>query len=236
MQPHRKRQWCIRKVTARFLARLEIILRLYCLPYNKAYPVVCFDERPCFLIGDTVEALDMEPGKVAKQNYAYSKHGSCCILAAIEPLTGKRLAHVRKKRTKKEFALFMMALAKAFPQAIKIKVVLDNLNTHGYDAFYEHFEAETAAWLTHRIEFVFTPKSASWLNMIEIEFSALSRQCLDRRIPCIKKLESEVLTFFKERSLRGIKINWQFTQQQARVKLNRRYTEVNSLNKKYKII
>ena len=196
--------------------------------------MVCFDERPCFLIGDIVKSLDMKPGKVAKQNYAYSKHGSCCVLAAIEPLTGKRIAHVREQRTKKEFALFMMALAKAFPQAIKLKVVLDNLNTHGYSAFYEQFDAEIAAWLTDKIEFIFTPKSASWLNMIEIEFSALSRQCLARRIPCIKKLEAEVLTFFKERSQRGIKINWQFTQEQARKKLNRRYAEVNPQNLKYK--
>lgn len=233
MQPHRKRQWCIRKVTARFLARLEVILRLYCLPYKEECPVICFDERPCFLLGDTIEPLDMAPGQVAKENYAYSKHGSCCILAAIEPKTGKRLAHVRKQRTKKEFALFMMALAKAYPQAIRMKVVLDNLNTHGYHSFYEAFDAETAAWLTQKIEFVFTPKSASWLNMIEIEFSVLSRQCLNRRIPCMEKLESEVLTFFKERSLKGIKINWQFTQEQARQKLNRRYTAVNSLNSKY---
>ena len=177
----------------------------------------------------------MEPGKVAKENYAYSKHGSCCVLAAIEPLTGKRLAHVREQRTKKEFALFMMTLVKAFPQAIKIKVVLDNLNTHGYSSFYEHFDAQIAAWLTDKIEFIFTPKSASWLNMIEIEFSALSRQCLNRRISCIKKLESEVLTFFKERSQKGIKINWQFTQDQAREKLNRRYSEVNPVNLKYKV-
>lgn len=176
----------------------------------------------------------MEPGKVAKENYAYSKHGSCCVLAAIEPLTGKRLAHVREQRTRKEFAWFMKALAEAYPEALKIKVVLDNLNTHGYSSFYHEFDAHTAAWLTEKIEFIFTPKSASWLNMIEIEFSALSRQCLDRRIPCIKKLESEVLTFFKERSLMGIKINWQFTQEQARKKLNRRYTEVNSQNSKYK--
>lgn len=234
MQPHRKRQWCIRKITARFLARLEIILRLYCLPYNKDYPVICFDERPCFLIGDTIEPLDMAPGQVAKENYAYSKHGSCCILAAIEPKTGKRLAHVRERRTKKEFALFMMALAKTYPEAVKIKVVLDNLNTHGYHSFYEEFDAETAAWLAQRIEFNFTPKSASWLNMIEIEFSALSRLCLNRRIPCMKKLESEVLIFFKERSQKGIKINWQFTQEDARKKLNRRYSEVNEVNEKYK--
>lgn len=120
MQPHRKRQWCIRKITARFLARLEIILRLYCLPYNKDYPVICFDERPCFLIGDTIEPLDMAPGQVAKENYAYSKHGSCCILAAIEPKTGKRLAHVRERRTKKEFALFIIALAKTYSEAVVI--------------------------------------------------------------------------------------------------------------------
>ena len=111
---------------------------------------------------------------------------------------------------------------------------MDNLNTHGYSSFYQEFDAELAAKITEKIEFVFTPKSSSWLNMIEIEFSALSRQCLSRRIPCMKKLESEVLTFFKERSQKGIKINWQFTQEQAREKLNKRYTEVNSSNSKYK--
>lgn len=234
MQPHRKRQWCIRKVTARFLARLEIILRLYLLPYDKDYPVICFDERPCFLIGDLIEGLEMQAGKVAKQNYAYSKHGSCCVLAAIEPLTGKRLAHVRDRRRKKEFALFMQELCSIYPKAKRLRIVLDNLNTHGYASFYETFDAQTAAKLTEKIEFIFTPKSASWLNMIEIEFSALSRQCLNRRIPCMKKLESEVLTFFKERSQKGIKINWQFTQEQARLKLNRRYSEVNPKNQKYK--
>ncbi len=233
MQPHRKRQWCIRKVTARFLARLEIILRLYLLPYDEEYPVICFDERPCFLIGDTIQSLPMQPGQVAKENYAYSKHGSCCVLAAIEPLTGSRLAHVRTNRRKQEFANFMKELSAQYPKAEKIKVVLDNLNTHGYSAFYEQFDAEEAAKLTEKIEFVFTPKSASWLNMIEIEFSALSRQCLNRRIPCMKKLESEVLAFFKERTLKKIKINWQFTQEDARKKLNRRYSEVNSQNKKF---
>ncbi len=196
--------------------------------------MVCFDERPCFLIGDTIEPIPMKSSKPAKENYAYSKHGSCSILAAIEPKTGKRLAHVKEQRTKKEFALFMFALAKSYPEAVKIKVVLDNLNTHGYSAFYEEFDAETAARLTDKIDFIFTPKSASWLNMIEIEFSALSRQCLNRRIPCMEKLESEVLHFFKERTRKGVKINWQFTQQDARIKLNRRYSEVNPVNEKYK--
>jgi len=220
-------------VTAQFLARLEIILRLYALPYNEQYPVICFDERPCFLIGDTIKGLDMQPGKVAKQNYAYSKHGSCCILAAIEPKTGKRLAHVRSKRRKKEFAVFMKDLCHQYPKARRIRVVLDNLNTHSYGAFYEYFDAQKAAQMTEKLDFIFTPKNSSWLNMIEIEFSALARQCLNRRIPCIKELESEVLTYFKERSLLGIKINWQFTQQDARRKLNRRYSEINSINTIY---
>lgn len=176
----------------------------------------------------------MAPGQVAKENYAYSKHGSCCVLASIEPLTGKRLAHVRKQRTKKEFALFMKHLVEQYPKAKRIRVILDNLNTHGYSAFYEQFDAETAASMSEKIEFNFTPKSASWLNMIEIEFSALSRQCLNRRIPCIKQLETQVLTYFKERTQQGVKIVWQFTPQQARKKLNRRYSEVNPMNKKYK--
>ena len=221
-------------MTARFLARLEIILRLYALPYNEKYPVICFDERPCFLIGDTIEGLEMQRGQVAKENYAYSKHGSCCVLAAIEPKTGKRLAHVRPKRRKKEFALFMKYLCDQYPNAKLIKVVLDNLNTHHYSAFYEYFDAQTAAQMTEKLAFIFTPKNSSWLNMIEIEFSALSRQCLNRRIPCMKELESEVLTYFKERSRLGIKINWQFNQEQARKKLNRRYSEINSINIKYK--
>lgn len=215
---------------------MEIILRLYLLPYDPDFPVVCFDERPCFLIGDIVEGLDMEPGKVAKEHYAYSKQGSACVLAGIEPQTGTRLAHVREQRTQKEFALFMLALAQSYPQAIRIKVVLDNLNTHGYGSFYTAFDAQTAEWLTKRIEFVHTPKSASWLNMIEIEFSALARQCLKRRIPCIQLLEKEVLTFFKERSQKGVKINWQFSITNARSKLNRHYSKINPENSKYKQI
>ena len=214
---------------------MEIILRLYLLAYDPQYPVVCFDERPCFLIGDLVEGLDMEAGKVKKEHYAYEKHGSCCVLAAIEPLTGRRIAHIRKQRRKKEFALFFQDLAQQYPDAKQIKVVLDNLNTHTAAAFYEQFDAETAAELTQKFHFVYTPKCASWLNMIEIEFSALSRMCLNRRIPTMEKLEKEVLTFFKERTQKGIKINWQFTPQIARGKLNRRYAEVNPDNLKYKI-
>ncbi|MFT4667052.1 MAG: hypothetical protein ACI8YQ_004365 [Polaribacter sp.] len=158
MQPHRKRQWCIRKVTASFLARLEIILRLYLLAYNEEYPVICFDERPCFLIGDTIEGLEMKPGQVAKENYSYSKHGSCCILAAIEPLTGQRFAHVRAQHRKKEFAIFIKELSEHYPNAKCIRIVLDNLNTHGSHSFYEEFDAKTAAELTQKIDFILRQK------------------------------------------------------------------------------
>lgn len=204
------------------------------MPYDEDYPVVCFDERPCFLIGDTIEPIKMSSGQVAKENYAYSKHGSYCVLAAIEPLTGQRLAHVKEQRTSKEFAEFMMALALSYPKAKRIKVVLDNLNTHTYAAFYRIFDAEKAAWLMQKIEFIYTPKSSSWLNMIEIEFSVLSRQCLNRRISCIKELRNEVLAFFKERSDKNIGINWAFTPQIARQKLNRRYVKINDENIKFK--
>jgi hypothetical protein len=217
-----------------FLARMEIILRLYLLPYNPKKPVLCYDERPCFLIGDTIKGIEMKPGQVAKENYAYTKHGSCCILAMIEPLTGKRYARVRRKRRKKEFALYMQKLETLYPEAEVITVVLDNLNTHNFSSFYETFDAEEAARLMDRFEFIYTPKSGSWLNMIEIEFSALSRQCLNRRIASIGELSNEVIAYFKERSEKGVKINWQFSRQTARQKLNRRYSQVNEQNKKFK--
>lgn len=234
MQPHRKKQWCIRSLTANFLARMEIILRLYLLPYNPLKPVICFDERPCFLIGDIFQPVEMKPGKVAKENYSYSKHGSCCVLASIEPKIGKRLAHVRMKRRRKEFAEFMKNLAQEYPNATKIIVILDNLNTHNFGSFYHQFSAEEAEALKNRFEFIYTPKNASWLNMIEIEFSALSRQCLNRRIKSPITLANEVFTFFKEREEKAIKINWEFSVETARTKLNKHYSKVNSLNQKYK--
>jgi DDE superfamily endonuclease len=213
---------------------MEMILRLYLLPYNIKRPVICFDERPCFLIGDTVQGIQMQSGSPAKENYAYSKHGSCCILAAIEPKTGKRLAHVRKQRRCQEFAIFMKNLAANYEEAEKIIVVLDNLNTHNFSAFYQFFPAEEAAKLADRFEFVYTPKSASWLNMIEIEFSALSRQCLNRRIPSINKLAEQVMAYFKERMELNIDIKWQFSRENARKTLNRHYVKVNPENSIYK--
>ena len=209
-------------------------MALYALPYDPAYPVVCFDERPCFLIGDTLLPRPMRKGEIAKQHYEYEKLGSCALLAAIEPLTGKRLGQVYTQRTKREYSLFCQALAARYGEATKIRLVQDNLNTHNASAFYEHLSAEEAFALAERFEFHYTPKGASWLNMIECEFSAVARQCLDRRIAAIEMLRCEVLALLDERSAKAIKINWQFSIQAARSKLNSHYTRVNSTNQQYK--
>ena len=212
---------------------MERILWLYSLPYDPQYPVVCFDERPCFLIGDVVDAIAIQTGKPRKEHYAYEKNGSCALLAAIEPLTGKRIAEVYHQRTKKEFTLICLAIAQVYPQAKKIHLVLDNLNTHTKGAFYDHLPADAAWALAQRFEFEYTPKSASWLNMIEIEFSALARLCLNRRIPSFDQLRTEVLALIEERSRKQIKINWTFSIDDCREKLNSKYAIVNDANSRF---
>lgn len=176
----------------------------------------------------------MRKGEIAKQHYENEKLGSCALFAAVEPLTGRRLAQVHERRTKREFTQFCQALAAAYPNALKIRLVLDNLNTHNASSFYEHLSAEEAYALAERFELIYTPKGASWLNMIECEFSVISRQCLDRRIATIECLGSEVLALLEERSTKAIKINWQFSIQAARSKLNSSYTRINPSNQKYK--
>lgn len=218
---------------ANFIARMEEILYLYALEYDPLYPLVCFDERPCFLIGDVVSGLEMKAGKVARHHYAYEKNGSCALLMAIEPKTARRLAQVHAQRTKREYAHFMKELAWRYPEAKKIRVIQDNLNTHSTSAFYETFSAEEAFALSQRFEFYYTPKSASWLNLIEIEFSALAKQCLNRRMATRELLTQEVMAIVKEREEKAIKIDWQFSIESARSKLNRHYQRVNSDNAKY---
>jgi hypothetical protein len=221
-----KKTWCIGQLDSRFIAQMEQILWLYALPYDCRYPVVCFDERPCFLIGETVEARSMQPGQVRKEHYAYEKNGSCALLAAIEPLTGKRLAQVHPQRTKREYTLCCQALSEQYPEAVKIRLVQDNLNTHNASSFYEHLPVQEAFALAQRFEFYYTPKSASWLNMIEIEFSALARGCLHRRIPTLEQLEQEVLALVEERHQQRIQIHWQFSLTSARDKFQRRYEKI----------
>jgi transposase len=209
---------------------MERILWLYRLPYDRLRPVICYDERPCFLIGELVKGIAMKEGQVAREHYAYEKLGSCSLLATIEPLTGKRIAEVCDQRRKIEFALHFQRVAAAYPEAEKIVVILDNLNTHNASSFYKVFELEEAFQLSQKFEFIYTPKSASWLNMIEIEFSAISRLCLDRRIASKEQLEKEVLAIVKDREEKEIKIDWQFSIETAREKLNRHYEKMKEKN------
>lgn len=228
-----KKTWCIGEINATFLFRMERILDVYARPYNPKNPVICYDERPCFLIGEVVKGIEMKAGQVKKEHYAYEKKGSCSLLETIEPLTGKRIADVFDQRRKIEFATHFQKVEAEYAEAEKITVVLDNLNTHNESSFYEAFSAEEAKRLSDKFEFIYTPPKASWLNMIEIEFSAVSRLCLDRRIPSKEELEKEVLAIAKERSQKAVKINWQFSLESARTKLNRYYKKVNQENEKY---
>jgi transposase len=214
---------------------MERILAVYARPYDDKNPVLCYDERPCFLIGEIVKGLEMKAGEVKKSHYAYEKLGFCNLLATIEPLSGKRIVEVTDQRRKIEFAQHFQKVAAEFPEAEKITVILDNLNTHNESSFYEAFSAEEAKRLSDKFEFIYTPPKASWLNMIEIEFSAISRLCLDRRIASKEELEKEVLAIVEEREAKAIKINWQFSLEKARTKLNKHYEKVNPENEKHLI-
>lgn len=167
--------------------------------------------------------LPMKPGRVERQDYHYKRHGTCVVLMAIEPLAGRRIVKVTEQKTKKDYAEFMKSLASNYPKAEKIVLVQDNLNTHNPSSFYETFDAPEAFALSQRFETVYTPKKASWLNMAEIELSALSKQCLDRRIDKMSILAKEVMAWSKKRNRLETKITWQFTKSKARDKVNRHY-------------
>lgn len=225
MKPHLKKQWVISKINSEFLARMEHILHLYNQPYNGKEPLICFDERPCVLIEDTLVPLAMKAGKTKKEHYGYKRNGTCNLLVAFEPLTGKRWIQVYKKRTKVEYAKFMKYLLDQFKDVRKINLIQDNLSTHKKGAFYEAFPAEKAFHMAQKIDFHFTPVKASWLNMVEIELSVLARMCLNRRIPSIEILTSEIKQLVKERNEVCATVNWQFSVNKARVKLHKHYLE-----------
>jgi hypothetical protein len=210
--------------SAAFVWRMESVLDLYEEPYDRDKPVVCFDERPCQLIGDVIEPLAPKPGQVARYDSHYNRGGTCHVLMSFEPLTGWREAVVTKRRRKQEFAHSMRHLAEEiYPQAEKIRVVLDNLSTHTAAAFYESFTPEQARRLARRIEFCYTPVHGSWLNMVEIELSVLVRQCLKRRLPDMGTLEREVEAWQTERTRSGASVDWRFTTEDARIKLRSLY-------------
>lgn len=202
---------------------METVLRVYARPYDPRRPVVCYDERPCFLIGDVIIPLPMTTGKSQREDYEYTKNGSCSVLMAFEPHTGRRWAEVYSQRTSKEYTGFMVRLANEFPSVDQITLIQDNLNTHHAGSFYKHLDIEAAEALKRRFEWLFTPKHASWLNMVEIELSALSRQCLNRRIPDQACLEREVVTWIKDRNRKKIMVNWHFMVDRCREKMSRHY-------------
>lgn len=205
---------------------MEQVLDTYEQPYNALRPVVCFDERPCQLLGDVLMPIPMKPGRIERQDYHYERHGTCVVFMAVEPLAGRRIVKVTKQKTKKDYAEFMKSLAAHYPDAQKIILVQDNLNTHNPSSFYEVFDAPEAFALSERFELVYTPKKASWLNMAEIELSALSKQCLDRRISQRRILAKEVLTWSSKRNRLQTKITWHFTKSKAREKLNKAYDTI----------
>ena len=205
---------------------MEQVLDIYERPYDPQRPVVCFDERPCQLLGDVWMPIPMKPGRVERQDYHYERHGTCVVLMAVEPLTGHRIVKVTEQKTKKDYAEFMKDLAAHYPKADKIVLVQDNLNTHNPSSFYEIFDAPEAFALSQRFQMVYTPKKASWLNMAEIELSALSKQCLDRRINQRRILAKEVLTWSAKRNRLQTKITWHFTKSKARAKLNKSYNTI----------
>jgi len=203
---------------------MEDVLNLYHEPYDPLYPVVCFDETSKQLVSETRVTLPPGPGQVARYDYEYRRNGVRNLFMFFEPLRGWRHVKVTERRTKVDWAYCMKQLVDEFyPEAVRIRVVQDQLNTHNPSVLYEAFEPQEARRLLDRLEFHYTPKHGSWLNMAEIEFSALSRQCLDQRIPDETTLQLEVAAWEEDRNAHGTKVDWRFTTQDARIKLKHLY-------------
>ena len=205
---------------------MEDILEVYQRPYDPRFPVLCVDEHPYQLVQGLAQELAMKAGRVATQDYQYKRRGTCYVLAAVEPRGGRRQVEVHRHRGKREYASFMRRLAARYTEAERIILIQDNLNTHGPGAFYEFLPADEARALVKRFELHFTPKKASWLNMVEIEFSVLSKQCISRRIASMSELRTQVAAWAKRRNRERARLTWRFTTERARGKLQRHYEAV----------
>jgi len=206
---------------------MEDVLDLYAEPYKPWQPVVCVDERPCQLVADTLEPLPRQPGRAKRVDYEYERRGVCNTFMVFQPLAGWREVKVTARRTKHDFAQLMRDLVDVyFPHAEKIRVVLDNLNTHSVAALYEVFPPVEARRLVRKLELHYTPKHASWLNMAEIEFSVMVGQCLKRRIPDQATLTTELAAYTARRNRDQATVRWLFDVQQARTKLGRLYPQL----------
>ena len=199
---------------------MEDVLDVYEMPYNPLHPVVCMDEKPYQLLGESREPLPMRKGSNQKIDSEYAREGTCSIFVFTEPLGGVRHLNVRSQRTAIDWAEEVKYLADvSYPDAEKIILVLDNLNTHKISSLYKAFSPEEARRIAKRLEIHHTPKHGSWLNIAEIELNVMTRQCLKRRIDNLEKLRSELSVWEKERNSNSAKINWHFTNNQAREKL-----------------
>jgi transposase len=209
-----------------FVADMEKVLDVYKRPFDPEYPVVCMDESPKQLIRETRLGKPMKKGSEAIVDYEYFRCGVCNIFMASEPLAGKRFTKVTEQKTKKDWAEYIKEIVDSYPKASKITLVLDNLNTHCTGSLYETFKPTEAKRLMDKIEFVFTPKYGSWLNMAEIELNVLTKQCLNRHIDNLKYIKKEVSAWQRSRNKERKKINWQFTTKDARIKLKKLYPSI----------
>lgn len=210
---------------------MEDVLSVYNQPPLPNRARLCFDERPCQLVDEVVSPLTMKPDKVTKEDNEYVRKGTCVVLLAYDLDTGQRYTAASERRTKADYAAFIeQVVSTHYADKEFIDLVQDNLNTHKYGSFYEHLPLATARALSRKLVFHFTPKHGSWLNMAEIEFSALARQCLHRRIGNLVELSRQVALWTSERNGRSVKIHWSFTVATAEDKLKRWYEQVNPAN------
>ncbi len=206
---------------------MEDVLEVYTRRYDQKRPLVCMDEVPKQLLAESRDPLPAQPGKPVRYDYEYKRAGVANLFMFYEPLRGKRHIEIMERRTRQDWAHVMREISeRLYPEAEKIVVVLDNLNTHTPASFYVAFEPDEARRLINRFEFHYTPKHGSWLNMAEIELSVLSRQCLDRRIPDEAALSKEVQAWVDQRNTKAVKVHWQFATANARIKLLSLYPKI----------
>lgn len=206
---------------------MEEVLDVYKRPYDPKRPQICMDEMPKQLLAEKRDPLPIKPGEIQKQDYEYEREGVANTFIFFEPLAGKRYIETAEHRKSVDWAHAMKILSDVhYPEAEVIVIVMDNLNTHKLASFYQTFEPEEAHRLSRRFEIHYTPKHGSWLNMAEIELSALVRQCLNRRIPDIQTLDALSQAWVKERNEQVVKVNWRFTTADARIKLKHLYPKI----------
>ncbi|WP_410515063.1 IS630 family transposase [Paenibacillus sp. BR2-3] len=215
------------KSSAEFVARMEDVLETYALPYDPEIPLICMDEQPIQLLEDSRPSEPMKPGQVRREDYEYVRKGSCSVFLFTEPLAGWRHVQASERRTKADWALQIQELLDVhYPDAKRVRLVMDNLNTHTISSLYETFPPEQALSLAKRLEIHYTPKHGSWLNMAEIELSSMTIQCLDRRIGSIEQLQREITAWEVDRNQAQKSVEWHFTTHQARGKLKHLYPEI----------